>query len=593
MTSAGGARWAREEGPTATSGVGSIVGTAEYDLVVRGGTVVDGNGGAPRTADVAVSGDRIVEVGRVAGTGAREIAADGAVVAPGFVDIHTHYDGQATWESRLQPSSWHGVTTVVAGNCGVGFAPALPEHRDRLIDLMEGVEDIPGIALHEGLPWSWLTFPEYLDVLAARSYDVDLAVQVPHAALRVHAMGERAAAHEEATADEVAMMAKLAAEAVRAGALGFSTSRTLNHKSTGGELIPSYGLGADELVAIARAVGETGTGVLQLVSDFPEPEQEFELLRRMAAVSGRPLSFSLLQFVQDPQRHKAILRMLEQARADGLEIRAQVAARPVGLIMGLENTLNPFMENPEWQKLGGLTPPEQAARMREPHVREAILAAHTGQKNRSRLGGGAIAAFHLMYELTDPPNYEPSTEDSLVNRAARTGRTPVELAYDIVAGEGMIYLVGANYVHGDLDDVHEMLVHDQTVPGLSDGGAHVGTICDGSFPTTLLTHWTRDRDGARIPLEYIVAQQARDTARAVGLIDRGVLAPGYRADLTVIDLANLTLRKPEMHADLPAGGRRLLQRADGYLHTVVAGQETYTDGVETGALPGRLLRGAR
>jgi N-acyl-D-aspartate/D-glutamate deacylase len=566
---------------------------AEHDLVIRGGTVVDGNGGAPRTADVAVSGDRIVEVGRVAGTGAREIAADGAVVAPGFVDIHTHYDGQATWESRLQPSSWHGVTTVVAGNCGVGFAPALPKHRDRLIDLMEGVEDIPGIALHEGLPWSWLTFPEYMDVLESRPYDVDLAVQVPHAALRVHAMGERAAAHEEATADEVAMMAKLAAEAVRAGALGFSTSRTLNHKSINGELTPSYGLGADELVAIAKAVGETGTGVLQLVSDFPEPEQEFALLRQMVVASGRPLSFSLLQFGQDPQRHKDILRMMEQAWAEGLEIRAQVAARPVGLIMGLENTLNPFMMNPEWQKLAALTPAEQAARMREPQVREAILGAQTREKNRSRLGGGAIAAFHLMYELQDPPQYEPSTEDSLVNRAAREGRTPEELAYDIVAGEGMIYLVGANYAHGNLDDVHEMLVHDQTVPGLSDGGAHVGTICDGSFPTTLLTHWTRDRDGARIPLEYIVRQQARDTARAVGLTDRGVLEPGYRADLNVIDMDNLTLRKPEMHADLPAGGRRLLQRVDGYKHTVVAGQETYTDGAETDALPGRLLRGAR
>src|SRR4051794_25193403 len=319
---------------------------AEHDLVVRGGAVIDGNGGPARTADVAVDGDRIVEVGRVPGTGRREIAADGAVVAPGFVDIHTHYDGQATWESRLQPSSWHGVTTVVAGNCGVGFAPARPEHRDRLIDLMEGVEDIPGIALHEGLPWTWLTFPEYLDVLEARPYDVDLATQVPHAALRVHAMGERAAAHEEATPDEVALMAKLAAEAVRAGALGFSTSRTLNHKSIDGELTPSYGLGAAELVAIAKAVGETGTGVLQLVSDFPEPAAEFALIREMVAASGRPLSFSLVQFPQDLGRHRAILDMVTAAQAAGLRIKAQVAARAVGLLLGLENTLNPFMTNP-------------------------------------------------------------------------------------------------------------------------------------------------------------------------------------------------------------------------------------------------------
>ncbi|WP_181782647.1 N-acyl-D-amino-acid deacylase family protein [Pseudonocardia pini] len=566
---------------------------AEYDLVVRGGTVVDGNGGPPRTADVAVSGDRIAEVGRVAGTGRREISADGAVVAPGFVDVHTHYDGQATWESRLQPSSWHGVTTVVAGNCGVGFAPALPEHRDRLIDLMEGVEDIPGIALHEGLPWTWLSFPEYLDVLEARHYDVDLAVQVPHAALRVHAMGERAAAHEEATPDEVALMAKLAAEAVRAGALGFSTSRTLNHKSIDGELIPSYGLGAAELVAIGHAVGETGTGVLQLVSDFPEPEREFALIRELAEAAGRPLSFSLNQFPLDPERHRTVLRLLEQAVADGLEIRAQVAARPVGLILGLENTLNPFMTNPVWRRIADLTPGEQAARMREPGLRAEILEAQTREKNRSRLGGNLIHKYELMYELEDPPNYEPPVSTSVAARAAAQGRDPVELAYDIVAGGGMLYVVSANYADGDLDAVREMLVHPDTIPGLSDGGAHVGTICDGSFPTTLLAHWTRDRAGERIPLEYIVRQQSRDTARAVGLTDRGVLEPGLRADLTVIDMAALRLRRPEMRADLPAGGRRLLQRAEGYVHTVVAGQETYADGVETEALPGRLLRGAR
>ncbi|MFC5952262.1 amidohydrolase family protein [Pseudonocardia lutea] len=565
----------------------------EFDLVVRGGSVLDGNGGPARTADVGIVGDRIAEVGRLSGTGRREIDADGAVVAPGFVDIHTHYDGQATWESRLQPSSWHGVTTVVAGNCGVGFAPARPEHRDRLIDLMEGVEDIPGIALHEGLPWTWLTFPEYLDVLEARPYDVDLATQVPHAALRVHAMGERAAAHEEATADEVALMAKLAAEAVRAGALGFSTSRTLNHKSIDGELTPSYGLGAAELVAIAKAVGETGTGVLQLVSDFPEPEQEFALLREMVAASGRPLSFSLLQFPQAPERHRAILAMTEQAWADGLEIRAQVAARPVGLILGLENTLNPFMTNPVWQRLADLTPGEQAARMQEAELRAEILAAQTGERNRSRLGGMLIHKFELMYELTDPPNYEPPTSESIANRAAREGREPVELAYDVVAGGGMLYLVGANYAHGDLDDVFEMLRHPHTLPGLSDGGAHVGTICDGSFPTTLVQHWTRDRAGEKLDLAYVVQQQARDTARAVGLHDRGVLEPGYRADLNVIDVAGMRLRRPEMRADLPAGGRRLLQRVEGYRHTVVAGQETYTDGEETGALPGRLVRGAR
>ncbi|MCE0766572.1 amidohydrolase family protein [Pseudonocardia kujensis] len=565
----------------------------EFDLVVRGGSVLDGNGGAARTADVGIVGDRIAEVGRVDGTGRREIDADGAVVAPGFVDVHTHYDGQATWESRLQPSSWHGVTTVVAGNCGVGFAPARPEHRDRLIDLMEGVEDIPGIALHEGLPWTWLTFPEYLDVLAARPYDVDLATQVPHAALRVHAMGERAAAHEEATADEVALMAKLAAEAVRAGALGFSTSRTLNHKSIDGELTPSYGLGAAELVAIAKAVGETGTGVLQLVSDFPDAEEEFALIREMVAASGRPLSFSLVQFPQEPDKHRAVLAMVDRAWADGLEIRAQVAARPVGLILGLENTLNPFMTNPVWRRLVDLTPGEQAARMREPGLRAEILAAQTREKERGRLGGNLIHKYELMYELTDPPNYEPPASASIADRAAAEGRDPVELAYDVVAGGGMLYLVSANYVEGNLDAVGEMLRHPHALPGLSDGGAHVGTICDGSFPTTLVQHWTRDRAGEKLDLAYVVQRQARDTARAVGLCDRGVLEPGYRADLNVIDVAGMRLHRPEMRHDLPAGGSRLLQRVDGYRHTVVAGQETYTDGVETDALPGRLVRGAR
>ncbi|MCW0212654.1 MAG: amidohydrolase family protein [Pseudonocardia sp.] len=561
-----------------------------YDLVVRGGSVIDGNGGAPRTADVAVSGDRIVEVGKVSGTGAREIDAAGAVVAPGFVDIHTHYDGQATWESRLHPSSWHGVTTVVMGNCGVGFAPAFPEHHDRLIDLMEGVEDIPGIALHEGLAWNWLSFDEYLDALEARPHDIDLATQVPHAALRVHAMGARAAAYEEATPEEIALMAKLAKSAIQAGALGFSTSRTLNHKSIDGELTPSYDVGAEELVAIARAVGETGTGVLQLVTDFPDPEREFGLLRRMVEESGRPLSVSLVQFPQD-DRHRAVLGMLEQAWADGLEMRAQVAARPVGMILGLWNTLNPFMTNPVWRQLVDLTPEEQAHRMQEPRLRAEILAAQTREKERNRLGGTLIHKYELMYELTDPPNYEPPLSESIAARAQRDGIPAVELAYDIVAGGGMLYLVSANYKHGNLDDLHEMLVHPHTLPGLSDGGAHVGTICDGSFPSTLVQHWTRDREGAKLGLPYVVQRQARDTARAVGLLDRGVLAPGYRADLNVIDVDGMVLHRPEMRADLPAGGRRLLQRVDGYVHTIVAGQETYTRGVETDALPGRLIRG--
>jgi N-acyl-D-aspartate/D-glutamate deacylase len=572
---------------------------AEHDLVVRAGTVVDGTGGPPRTADVAVRDGRIVEVGRVSGRGRQEITADGAVVAPGFVDIHTHYDGQATWESRLQPSSWHGVTTVVMGNCGVGFAPVEPVHHDRLIELMEGVEDIPGIALHEGLRWDWRTFPEYLDALDALPHDVDMAAQVPHAALRVEAMGARAAAHEEATPEEIALMARLAREGVEAGALGFSTSRTLNHKSISGELTPSYAVGADELVAIATAVGETGRGVFQLVSDFPDPEAEFALMRAMVARSGRPLSASLVQSPVAPAMHREVLRLIGAAQADGLPILAQVAARPVGMLLGLHNTLNPFMTNPVWQRLaeqaarpaGPADPDRLAERMRDPAVRAEILRAHTRQADQERLGGNLIHHYQLMYELADPPNYEPSAEDSIAARAARDGVEPVELAYDILADGGMLYLTALNYVQGNLDAAGEMLAHPHTIPGLSDGGAHVGTICDGSFPTTLLHYWARDRERGTLELPFVVQRQARDTARAVGLDDRGVLEPGYRADLNVIDMAALRLHRPEVWFDLPAGGRRMVQRADGYLHTVVAGQETYTDGHPTDALPGRLIRG--
>jgi N-acyl-D-aspartate/D-glutamate deacylase len=570
---------------------------AVHDVVVRAGTVVDGNGGPPVRADVAIDGDRVVEVGRVSGSGRREVDADGAVVAPGFVDVHTHYDGQATWESRLQPSSWHGVTTVVMGNCGVGFAPASPRHHDRLIELMEGVEDIPGVALHEGLAWNWRTFGEYLDALEALPHDVDFATQVPHAALRVHAMGDRAAAREVATEDEVALMARLAAEAVRAGALGFSTSRTLNHKSIDGELTPSYDVRADELVAIARAIGELGTGVLQVVTDFPDPDEEFALLRRMVAESGRPLSVSLAQggisaVSSDGRLHTRVLAMLDQAWRDGLEIRAQVAARSIGLILGLDNTLNPFMANPAWKALADLPADRMAARMREPSVRAGILAAQTDAKDAGRLGGTMVHKYHLMYELTDPPDYEPGPADTIAARARAAGVDPAEVAYDVLAGGGLLYLTALNYAEGNLDAVHEMLSHPHTLPGLSDGGAHVGTICDASFPSTLVQHWTRDRAGTRLELPFVIQRQARDTARAVGLHDRGVLAPGYRADLNVIDVAGMRVHRPEIHHDLPAGGRRMLQRVDGYRHTFVAGRETYTDGEATDALPGRLVRGA-
>jgi N-acyl-D-aspartate/D-glutamate deacylase len=565
----------------------------EFDLVVRGGHVVDGSGSGGFTADVAVRDGRVAEVGRVAGSGRAEIDADGALVAPGFVDLHTHYDGQATWDSYLQPSSWHGVTTVVMGNCGVGFAPVALADHTRLVELMQGVEDIPGVALTEGLAWNWSSFPEYLDALERRPHDLDFAAQVPHAALRVHAMGARAAAREQATVEEIALMAKLAAEAIEAGALGFSTSRTLNHKSASGELTPSYAAGLNELTAIARAIGGTGKGVLQLVTDFDDESvpTDFTLIEAMVAAAGRPMSFSLSQGASRPDRFREILAFLERVNAEGHRLRAQVAARGIGIILGLDCTLHPFKANPAWQRISRLPVAEQARRMAEPALREEILAGTVQTGNL--IGGSFLDRFEVMFELTDPPDYEPDPSQSIANRAAAAGCSPVELVYDLLirhAGRGMLYVPFTNYVDGSLDGAGEMLVHQHTVPGLSDGGAHVGTICDGSFPTTLLAHWVRDRDHGALPLEYVIAQQARATAEAVGLDDRGLLAPGYKADLNVLDLDGLRLHKPEIHHDLPAGGRRLLQRAEGYRHTLVSGVPTYHDGEPTGALPGKLVR---
>src|SRR5215472_15729797 len=566
---------------------------ADYDLIIRSGLVVDGTGGEPFVGDVAVEGGAIAAVGTLTGRGTQEIDAEGAVTAPGFVDVHTHYDGQATWDSRLQRSSWHGITTVVMGNCGVGFAPVRAVNRDRLVELMEGVEDIPGSALREGLTWDWKSFPDYLDVLARRRFDVDVAAQVPHAALRVEVMGARAAAQVQATPEEAAEIARLAGEAVTAGALGFTTSRTLNHKSSDGELTPSYGTGQDELVAIGRAVGETARGVLQVVSDFTDGEAEFELLRQAMRAGRAPMSVSLIQSNLAPDSYRRVLAFVTDCQKQGLTIRAQVAPRPVGLLLGLQNTLHPFMENPVWRQIADRTVTDQARLMRAGELRAEILAAQSRTKNRRRIGGILIHKYELMYEVTDPPQYEPDPADTIAARAGRLGVSAEELAYDLLAagdGDAMLYLTFANYADGNLDAVKEMLEHPHTIPGLSDGGAHVGTICDGSFPTTLLGHWARDR-AAGLGLPFVVQRQARDTARAVGLNDRGVLAPGYRADINVIDMNALRLRRPEMVFDLPAGGRRLLQRATGYRHTIVAGHETYRDGEPTGALPGRLIRG--
>ena len=569
-----------------------------YDLVIRNATVVDGTGSEPRTADVGVTAGTITDVGSVAGTGHREIDAEGLLVTPGFVDIHTHYDGQATWDSQLAPSSWHGVTTVVMGNCGVGFAPVLPEHRERLIQLMEGVEDIPGTALHEGLTWEWQSFGEYLDFLDRRPRDIDLGAQLPHGAVRLHVMGERGATQQPATPHDIARMAELARQAMEEGALGFTTSRTLNHRSSLGEPTPSLRAEADELVGIAQgmaAAGKGGKGVLQVVSDFLDMDGELNLFHRMAAESGRPISISIAQGARRPDDWRTVLDQVAAATARGVTMRGQVGARAVGLLMGLQATLNPFMYSDAYRDLKHLPLPELVARLRRTEVRELVIAQMTIDRN-GVLGSRAIHQFAIMFRLGDPPNYEPSPADSAKATAEREGRNPADVVYDWLLeseGRALLYVPTLNWAAGNLDVVREMLLHPAAVPGLSDGGAHVGTICDVSFPTTLLQWWGRDRPTGRIPVETLIAKQSRMTAETVGLFDRGVIAPGYRADLNVIDFAKLRLHAPEIVHDLPAGGRRLLQRADGYRHTFVRGVEILHNGESTGSTPGRLVRGAQ
>jgi len=567
---------------------------AEHDLIVRGGTVVDGTGAAARTADVAITDGIVTEVGAVDGSATREIDADGALVAPGFVDIHTHYDGQATWDTRMQPSSWHGVTTVVFGNCGVGFAPVHNADHNKLVELMEGVEDIPGAALHEGLSWEWNSFGDYLDACEAPK-DMDIATQVPHGALRLHVMGERGANREDATPADIAEMGRLAAEGIAAGALGFSTSRTSNHKTSTGDFTPTLTAAAEELIGIAEAVGVGGRGVFQLVSDFVDRDREFQMFRDMCSISGLPLSFTIVESPKSDTFHQDLLSRIEQARADGLRITGQCPVRPIGVLLGFECTLNPFMRNPVWREVADLAPKDRVIALNEPDRRARLLEG-TNSAEGSLIGGNIIEGFHSMFEMGETPYYEPAADQTVANRAAAAGVSPAEYALDLLLkfdGTNMLWFPFTNYGHGNLDGTRELLTHEFTVPALSDGGAHVGTICDGSFPTTLLQHWGRERPEGRIDLEFLIQRQARDTARTVGLFDRGVLAPGYRADLNVIDFENLQARGPELAYDLPAGGRRVLQRADGYLHTVVAGQETYASGEETGALPGRLVRGGQ
>ena len=574
-----------------------------HDLVITGATVVDGTGAPGRRADVAVSGERIVEVGSGLGQARQTIDAEGLVVTPGWVDIHTHYDGQITWDSELAPSSTNGVTSIVVGNCGVGFAPARPDRHDWLISLLEGVEDIPGTALAEGMTWGWESFPEYLDVLDAKSWTVDVGTQVPHAALRTFVMGERGADHTvRANADEIDEMRRHCADSLIAGALGFTTSRTWAHRTSLGDSIGTLSASTDEVLGIISALNDTGRGVVQLISDAYQSTDldlvaaELALLTRIAMEAKRPLSFTVQQNDDAPDRYREILAAIGEWNQAGANVKAQVGVRPIGVLIGLDATANPLNFCPTFRAMKGLPKAERLANLLKPEVREVLINEHSVAGVR---GFPALihSGYSRMYPLAEPVDYEPTPERSVAGIASSSGRKPIDVLFDLMLennGTRLLYIPLMNYARGSLDDVREMITSPHSLFGLSDAGAHCNAISDGSFPTTAISHWTRDRTrGPKLPLEQIVHNQTQRTARHVGWLDRGVVAPGYLADLNVIDLATIAAKAPRSVADLPAGGTRLLQDAVGYRHTIKRGQVTVQDGVINAARPGRLQRGAQ
>jgi N-acyl-D-aspartate/D-glutamate deacylase len=569
-----------------------------HDLVITGGTVVDGTGAAPRQAGVAVDEGRITEVGELYDRDARQtIDAGGMLVTPGFVDVHTHFDGQITWDPMLTPSCWHGVTTVVMGNCGVGFAPARPDKHQWLIGLMEGVEDIPGAALSEGIQWGWETFPEYLDAVDRVPKMLDVGAQIPHGAVRAYVMGERGAKNEPATEPDIDAMAAIVREAIEAGALGVSTSRTIAHMAIDGEPVPGTFAAEDELFGIGRALGDLDTGIFELApagalgEDLAAPEREMAWMRKLSAAIGRPVSFALTQNDHDPDAWRLMLQLAGDAVAEGARIRPQVAGRPVTLLLGLQ-TFHPFAYCPSWTPLHGLSLAEKVAQLADPGLRARLVAeaAHPDPTMAQFLDP------EKSFPLGDPPNYEPDPSTSVAARAAREGRDVYDLYYDLLledGGEALVMRPLLNFTDRNLDAVREMLLHPTSAWGLGDGGAHCGTTCDASTPTWMLTHWARDRDHDRLPIEWVVRKMTSETASLYGLGDRGALRPGLRADLNVIDHARLRLHAPEMVHDLPGDARRFVQGSEGYVATVVAGEVTLVEGEETGARPGALVRGAR
>ena len=570
-----------------------------HDLVIRGGNVVDGTGGPARTADVAVDDGIITAVGELESAAAqRTFDADGLLVTPGVVDVHTHYDGQVTWDPLVKPSSWHGVTTVVMGNCGVGFAPVRPGSQEWLVQLMEGVEDIPGTALTEGITWGWESFPEYLTALEGMGRVLDVGTQVPHGAVRAYVMGERGSHNEPATPEDIAAMAALVKEGIAAGALGFSTSRTIVHRAVDGEPVPGTFAAEDEIFGIGQALKSLGAGVFELApagamgEDLAAPEREVALMRRLSAAIGRPISFALLQVDAAPDQWREILRLVADANAEGADLRPQVAGRALNILLGFQ-TFHPFSKRPTYLAIADLPLGERIQHLRKDEVRRAILSESIPDDPLLAIIGGQSTSH--MFPLGEPPDYEPTPDMSVAAIARREGRPEEEVLYDLLLGhdgrELVLFTLGG-YSHGSLDDMKEMLLHPNSALGLSDGGAHCGVICDASVPTFMLSHWARDRaDG--LPLEFVVKKMTRDTANLYGLEDRGVLAPGFKADLNLVDLEQLNLRLPEMVHDLPAGARRLIQRADGWKATVCSGEVTFEDGEHTDARPGRLIRGGQ
>ncbi|HWD57110.1 MAG TPA: amidohydrolase family protein [Stellaceae bacterium] len=571
-----------------------------HDIVIRGGSILDGTGSEAFAGDVAVDGGKVTEVGGKAGPARREIDANGLLVTPGWVDVHTHYDGQATWDPVLAPSSWHGVTTILFGNCGVGFAPVRKEHQAGLIDLMEAIEDIPGTALAEGLKWDWESFPDYLDALDRMPRTIDIGAQIPHHPLRVFVMGDRGINREAATAGDIAEMHRLTAEALRAGAFGFTTSRTYSHKTNDGQLVPGHFAEEQELYGIGQAMAKVGAGAFGMNSDFVDEEAEFAWMTRLSKETGRPVWFLLTDRTKDPERWKRLMQGVHKARREGASITAQVAGRPVGVIQGIAGSYNPFAIRPSYVPLERLSPQERIERMRDPALRQQLLAEEPTERQLARLSQARqamIGRWDKLFVMSGvTPDYEPTPEKSIAAIAAKGNRSPQEVAYDYLTEklDNFLFLPVVNYAQGDHEMVREMLTDPGTLLGLSDGGAHCGAIVDASVPSFMLAHWGRDRSrGERLPLPLLVKMQTSETADFFGFKDRGRLAPGLRADVNLIDFDRLRLHQPEVVHDLPAGGRRLVQRADGYRATLVAGTPVFENGEETGARPGRLVRAGR